>query len=84
MRRARGFTIIEILIVVGIIGILATIGFIGFGRYQADTRDSERSSKATIIIEALEKYYDKNGEYPSCGALTGDPQTVITDVLPGL
>lgn len=85
MRKANGFTIVEILIVVGIIGILSTIGFIGFGKYQADTRDSEREAKASIIIEALEKYYDKNGEYPSCTSITDvNTTTVTTSVLPGL
>lgn len=83
-RRAVGFTIVEILIVIGIIGILSAIGFVGFNRYQADARDNERASKATIIVEALEKYYDANGEYPSCPAITADPSVVTTTVLPGV
>ncbi|TAL15071.1 prepilin-type N-terminal cleavage/methylation domain-containing protein [Patescibacteria group bacterium] len=70
MRRIpRGFTIVELLVVVAVIGILATITLIGFNRYQADSRDSQRSSEATVIAEALEKYYDKNGEYPSCNTM---------------
>jgi prepilin-type N-terminal cleavage/methylation domain-containing protein len=85
MRRIKsGFTIVEILIVIAIIGILSTIGLVSFTRYQQDARDSQRSSKATILAEALEKYYDKNGEYPSCSALTGTSSTVITSVLPGV
>lgn len=86
MRRiSRGFTIIEVLIVVAVIGILATISIVGFNRYQADTRDAQRSSKATIIAEALEKYYDQNGEYPSCPAITDESAVnVTTTVLPGL
>ena len=85
MRRIKsGFTIVEILIVVAIIGILTTIGLVSFVRYQQDARDSQRSSKATILAEALEKYYDKNGEYPSCTALQSPSSTVINSVLPGL
>lgn len=84
MRRiTRGFTIIELLVVISVIGILATITLIGFNRYQADSRDSQRSSKATIISEALEKYYDKNGEYPSCNALTDTASVVTTNTLIG-
>jgi type IV pilus assembly protein PilE len=83
-RTTGGFTIIEILVVVAVIGILATISLVGFNRYQTSARDSQRSSRATILAEALEKYYDKNGEYPSCPSLTGSAETVSTSVLPGL
>lgn len=77
-----GFTLIELVIVIAVIGILATISLIGFGRFQADTRDARRSSSANVIVEALEKYYDLNGEYPSCSALTSG--TVIKDTLQGV
>ncbi len=80
----RGFTMVELLIIIAIIGILTTIGFMSFGKYQADARDSERSSKATIISRYLEKYYTKNGEYPSCPSLVTDPNTVKTTTLVGI
>jgi len=83
-KTTSGFTMVEILVVIAVIGILATITFMGFGRYQADTRDSARSSQATILAEALEKYYEQNGEYPGCSALTGASATVTTSVLPGV
>ena len=84
MKSRRGFTIVEVLVVISIIGILATITFMGFGRYQADTRDSARASQAKIISESLEKYFEQNGEYPSCPALTGTATSVTTSVLPGV
>jgi prepilin-type N-terminal cleavage/methylation domain-containing protein len=83
-KRAHGFTIVEVLVVVAIIGILATITSIGFNRYQTDARDNARYSKVTILAEALEKYYDNNGEYPSCSAISGAASTVTTSVLPGV
>lgn len=86
MRKSMGgfTTIVELLIVIAIVGILVIIGAIGFNRYQADGRDFIRSSKITILSAALEKYYDNNGEYPSCGAMTGTVETVTTNVLPGV
>ena len=77
----RGFTLIELIVVIAIIGILATISVIGFSRYQAETRDARRASSISVIAESLEKYYDANGEYPSCTAITATPPTISTDTL---
>lgn len=82
MRKStRAFTIVELVVVIAIIGILAAISTIGYSRFQATARDSQRSSKTTAIAEALEKYYDANGEYPSCSALTTDATTVSKTAL---
>jgi len=83
-RVTRGFTIIELLVVIAIIGVLSTIGVVSFSSIQSNARNTQRSSKVTILSEALEKYYDKNGEYPSCAAMTADSNTVTTTTLKGL
>jgi prepilin-type N-terminal cleavage/methylation domain-containing protein len=80
----HGFTIVELIIVIVVIGILATISIVGFSRYQAGARDSQRSNRATLIVEALEKFYLDNGEYPSCSAMTGLATTVTSSTLRNL
>lgn len=74
----------ELIIVVAVIGILVTISALGISQYQADARDSSRQANAQTLIEALEKYYDAHGEYPSCAQMTQAPEEVVSSVLPGL
>lgn len=71
LRGAHGFTIVEVLVSVVIISILATIVTVNYTTQQTRSRDAARSSAATIIAAALEKYYDNHGEYPSPKAILG-------------
>ena len=83
-KTTSGFTIIEVLVVVAIIGVLTTVGFVSYGSIEAGARDSKRSSQITVISEALEKYYDQNGEYPGCGAMADVPETIASTTLKGI
>jgi general secretion pathway protein G len=60
----KGFTLIEILIVVAIIAILASVVLVGLGPTQSLGRDARRASDLTEVQNALELYYNKNGKYP--------------------
>lgn len=71
-RNYSGLTLVELLVVIAVISILVTVGTIGFRIYQQDVRNAERASKVTLIAEELERYYDQNGEYPGCEAVTAD------------
>lgn len=84
MNRGRGFTLVELIVVIAVIAILATLATLGVARYLADGRDTQRSANATTISEALEKYYDQKGEYPSCGAITATGSSVSSDLLKGI
>ncbi len=66
----KGFTLIEILIVVAIIAILASIVLVGLGPTQQSGRDARRLSDLHEVQNVLELYYNACGFYPS-GAATG-------------
>jgi len=85
MRNAdKGFSVIEMLVVIAAIALISTIGLFSFSKHQADTRDAERMSKANVLVEALEKYYENNGEYPTCDAMTQSTDIITTELLPGV
>ncbi len=66
----RGFTIIELLIVILVIGILAGLVLNTFSRAQAQSRDGKRSDDITAIAKGLEMYYLDKGQYPPSGGST--------------
>lgn len=67
---SRGFTIVELLIVVVVIGILAALVVSTFSGAQSKARDTRRKTDITAIAKALEMYYLDNGKYPSSSGST--------------
>lgn len=65
MRNQRGFTLIELMIVVAIIGILAAIAIPNFLRYQAQARQSEARSNLGGVFVAETSFFGENSRYSS-------------------
>ena len=64
MIKNKGFTIVELLIVIVVIGILAAITIVAFNGIQERGRDSGRITKLQAMAKAIELYRIDNGRYP--------------------
>jgi prepilin-type N-terminal cleavage/methylation domain-containing protein len=66
-RESKGFTLLEILLVIAAIGILASIVLVAINpnRQIAQVRDAQRRSDINTIYKALEQYLIDNGSYPT-------------------
>lgn len=73
----KGFTLIELMIVVAIIGILAAVAIPAYQDYTTRTRVSEVFSLASAAKTNFYDHYASNGSMPTVGG-AGDP--VITAV----
>lgn len=76
----KGFTLVELLVVMAIIGVLASIGVGSFRNSQARGRDANRKSDLKQIGHALELYYADYGQYPNAVGtqIAGCPSTTNT------
>jgi prepilin-type N-terminal cleavage/methylation domain-containing protein len=63
MKGQKGFTLIELMIVVAIIGILAAVAIPNFLRYQAKSKQSEARVLLSGIYTSQIAYFAENNEY---------------------
>lgn len=70
-RKQKGFTVIEMLVVVLIIGILASIVYFNASKARAIARDAERIKTLNDFSAALQLYYVDHKKYPRAGAAPG-------------
>jgi general secretion pathway protein G len=84
--RSRGFTLIEILIVVSIIGILITLAQPSFTRAVTAAKEATLKENLFILRDVIDQYYADNTKYPGTlaelaekGYIRRVPKDPITD-----
>lgn len=78
LRRARGFTLTELIVVVAIIGVLAAIGYPAYNDHTRKGRRAEVKTKLLTVAQRQERAYTDNGTYaadiaPLFGLAAGTP-----------
>lgn len=68
--KKNGFTLLELLVVIGIIGILVALATVSYSATQKSGRDSRRKQDMISIQNAMEQYYSEN-KYAYPGVCTG-------------
>lgn len=67
--KQKGFTIVELLIVIVVIGILAALVITTFTGIQQKARNTERETDIKALQGQVEAYYAQNGKYPTLANL---------------
>ena len=83
----RGFTVMELIIVIAIIGVLAGILVLSYDGVQANGRDAKRQSDMLSVKSQLEVYFNENGTYPTAATMTNSDASTIagsSGILKGL
>ena len=62
--KEKGFTLVELLVVMAILGVLVTLVAGGFRTAQVRGRDGKRKSDLKEIANSLEIFYSDHGKYP--------------------
>ncbi len=75
----RGFTLIEVVLVLAIGGMIFLLAFLAFRQVTANRRDTQRRSDVSRIMAALETSYVNNGQYPLSSNLNIEAVDICTN-----
>jgi len=64
IKKRRGFTLVELLIVMAVIAILIGIAIPAFRGMQQEARKTKAEGDVRVLKIAVESYYKNNGKYP--------------------
>ena len=89
--KQKGFTIVELLIVIVVIGILAAISIVAYNNVTQKARDDQRITDVRNIVNAFGSYQSENGKWATkteiavykTVQLSQDQKDRLGDVAPG-
>lgn len=73
IRASHGYTLVELLVVVGIISILISLSLVGVNSARVRSRDAKRIADLQTIQSALEQHAFRNSQIPYPPETTNDP-----------
>ena len=75
MQDQKGFTIVELLIVIVVIAILAAISIVAYNGIQSRAENTKSLSAVSSWAKGLQLYKIHNGDYPNINTCLGDTNT---------
>ena len=76
MQNKKGFTLVELMVVIAIIAILAVGSITGYSAYIKKARDNQRITNLKSLENTIQSYYIDKGTVP---AALSDVQTAVTN-----
>ena len=80
-KRSKGFTLIELMIVVAIIAILAAIAIPQYKKFQAKAKAAEAKTNLGAIASCEEAYHAENDKYIKCSKSPTNAPTAKTNFV---
>lgn len=78
-KKEKGFTIIEVLIVLAIAGLILLVVFLAVPALQRNSRNTQRSTDVGNVLSAISEYVgNNNGQLPAAGATSGGATGSLT------
>lgn len=81
MTMKKGFSFVELMVVVVIVGIAATLAAPSYSRYTEKSRGRTAAANLAMIYSMEKRYKLDNGVYYDCGGSTTCTTTIINNAL---